>query len=188
SGGERQMQHRPIAQTLYAARIRCIEQRLDLGSSQIVDELVVGLLHWDGMNRASLIETGDHAILEEAEERLDGRQSCVTSLRTAVTGSLQMAQELQDQRRVKLLDLKGGWQCLEAIGGETHEQLDRVGVGLARVNTRASFDRQMLAQKGTEMHTQPAHDGSPRCRVSAASAICPISRRVACRYQYVSDT
>jgi hypothetical protein len=73
AGGEGQMQHRSVAYAGQSARVRCVEQSLQLVAGELADALL-SLLHRNGMDPVCQVEARRRPVLEQAEQRGDGRK------------------------------------------------------------------------------------------------------------------
>ena len=103
--GEGQMQHGSVSDAGQGARVRRVEQSLQLVTGEIADERLIGLLHRDRMDPTRLVEAGRHPVFQEAEERVDRSEPGIAGSRRVAALLLQMLQECQDQRRIEPLDL-----------------------------------------------------------------------------------
>ena len=93
--GKGQMQHRPVPNAELRARVWRIEQGLHLFARQIADQRLVGLLHRNRMDAPRLVEARRQPILQEAEERVDGRQPGIAGPGRVVTFALDVLEEGQ---------------------------------------------------------------------------------------------
>ena len=181
--GERQVQHRAIAQTQCGVWVWCVEQGTDFIAIEVADEGLVGLLHRDGANLPGLFEARWQSILQEAEERVDGGKSCIAGAGGATSFSLDVLEECKNKRRVELLDRKLGWSDAEVVGGKADQKLEGIGVGLASVRACLALTRQVFAEEGAELGGEHRHARTPRSRISPASATSRSNTGVASRYQ-----
>src|SRR3990167_5394260 len=135
------------------------------------------------MHPKGLIENRGDAVLEIAEEGLHGRQPCVARTGLVAARFLDMFEEGKDHRHVEILDLQQARPLVQSSRGERHQQLEAVGIGIARMNAGAPFAGKVLAKEGGQVWGELAHAGTPRCKTSPAAAMCAISSGVASRYQ-----
>ena len=145
-----QMQHCSIPDAASGVEVRRIQDCLHFLVSEIVDQLLVSPFDRDGLDATYLLQASRQAILEEAEERFRGTEACVASLRQIVTLGLDILEEVENQRRIELLDLKRGRCEAQAFGGEAHQQLEGIGIGVDRVWTYSPITRQIFLQESLE--------------------------------------
>jgi hypothetical protein len=157
-----QMQHRAIAGAKACPGIRGIEQSLDLGPVEIVDQRLVGLLGRDRSDAECLIEAGRNPILDVPEEGPDRGEPAIAGPHAAAAADLDMVEEGHDHVGAEILDLKIGRSALQPIGSELDEEDEAVGIGLHRVRADGAFARQMFTQVCREMGSERRHAASPR--------------------------
>src|SRR4051794_33761321 len=174
TGCKGQVQHCLVPDTELRARVWGVEQGLHLFMRQIADQRLVGLLHRNRMDAPRLVKARRQPILQEAEERVDARQSDVAGPGRVVTFDLDVLQEGQYQWRVDLFDVQLARFDFELARREADQELEAVSVRCAGVRACLALMREMLAQERGEMGSERGHDARPRCNASPASAICPI--------------
>ena len=94
-----------------------------------------------------------------------------------------MIEEIQHERGINLLHVKGRRRNRQSLAHELEEQLEGVGVRVLGVRTRASLDRQPLQEECADVGRDGGHWPSPFIKASTALAMSPRSSGVACKYQ-----
>lgn len=100
-----------------------------------------------------------------------------------VTLGFQVCQEGQHEGRVELFELQLRRRHLAPRARERQQQLERVGVRLARVLAGALLEWQAFAQVCRQVRRESGHEAPPRKWRSVVDAIADIREGVACRYQ-----
>lgn len=162
AGSEGQMQHRPIADAGDPARVRRVEQSLHLVAVEMSDEGLIDLLHRDRPDPACLIQTGREPILEEAEEGFDGGKTDVAGARRVAASFLDVFQEGENERRIKLLNLDAGRGNPQSGSREAEEQLKAVGVSRAGVRARSPLVRQISCRRAHKNRQRPSQQPDRR--------------------------
>src|ERR1700680_1570921 len=99
------MQHFSVTDAGHDVCVGRVQESLQLLTSKITDQDLIGLLYWDGMDPLRLVEAGRYSVLEVTEEGVDCRETGIASSCRVAAFLLQMRQESQDQWRIKPLDL-----------------------------------------------------------------------------------
>jgi hypothetical protein len=84
------MHHGPIPGAGHLARVRRIEQSLQLVARELADKGLIGLLHRDRMDPPRLIEAGRRPVFQQAEEGVDCRDPGVACSRRVPAFALQV--------------------------------------------------------------------------------------------------
>ena len=96
-----------------------------------------GTLGGNGEDPPALFQQRRHPILDKVHEGLDRDQPGISGTGTVVPLGLQIAQELDYQWCINLLQLQCGGRNLEPPAGKLEQQPKRVGVALAGIGTGA---------------------------------------------------
>jgi hypothetical protein len=153
-----QMQHRAIPNPIASRWIWDIEHSLNFFSSKIRDQSCAGFLERDCQNAADLLERWRLTVFEEVEEGFYCRQSHIAGLWCILTFVLQIFQEGADQSRIKLLEQECRRLHLEPFGGELEQQLEAIGVGVARVLAGSAVKTEVLSKEGLDVGRDRRHD------------------------------
>ncbi len=185
---EAQMEHGAIADAVPMGGFGRIEDGLNLLHCEMPDETRVGLLCRDRLNAPDLLQSRRHAILHEVHERFDGGQSNISGIRPIAARRFQMAQEVDDERRIELLQMQLRRGHLKTAARVFKEELERVRIRVTGVIAGVAFDGKALLQECRDMRCDRCHDRPLATKPSQRSAMFLMSSGVACRYQYVSLT
>ncbi len=155
------MQHRAITGAEACPGIGCIEQSLDLGPVEVIDQRLVCLLGRDCSDTECLIEAGWNPVLDVSEEGSDRGEPAIAGPHAAAAADLHMIEEGHDHVCAEILNLEIGRSALQPIGSELDEEDEAVGIGLHRVRADGAFARQMFPQICREMGSKRRHAASP---------------------------
>src|SRR5207244_1911456 len=134
----RQMQHRPISDSLSGRRLRCVEQGLNLVPVEMPNQARIGSLERDRKDAADLFERCRFAMLQETKEGSNGCQADVARLRRGA-GSGGHAGRLRYEGRSSswLLPrqepLAGGGDIREQLGGGLQIPVGRIDVRVPEI-------------------------------------------------------
>jgi hypothetical protein len=106
-----------------------LQQRVDLGFGQVGDDVTVELLGWDGqhaLDRRGVFGVVQRRVVEQGVHR---GEAGVAGAHAVAALSLQVVEEIADQRCVQILDPQTRWRDAGAGEGEGQQQLERVTVG-----------------------------------------------------------
>ena len=96
---------------------------------------------------------------------------------------LDVLQEVDDERRVELLDRQPGRACPGPRRGELQQKFEADRIGLAGLRTIATLARHVVPQEARDERSERRHAASLPTSISAAAAMSVIISGVACRYQ-----
>lgn len=124
------------------------QARLHLVPVQVGDQGLVSLLHRDAMDLANLlsIQCGARYSRYRKNDLIAAKRAFRVSRRIA-TLLLDVCQEFQHELGIELGQVELRWSQAQALGGKPHQQHQAVGIGLARVGTRRTIPREVLAQE-----------------------------------------
>lgn len=155
-----EVEHRAITHARYGFGVGRVDQGLNLRPGERSDQCLVGLLHWNRPDAKRLIEADGGAILEEPEKRPDRCQSRVARSRRVATDLLDVIEKGQDHGHTDILDFHLRRQLAKPLGGECHEQLKAIGIGVASVWAGALVARKMFTEETGEVRCERGH-GAP---------------------------
>jgi hypothetical protein len=178
-----QVQHRAVADARPHGRVRRVQDRLDLIDGQMPDEPRIGLLGGDRQDLPNPFDRGRHPIFQVVHERLDGGEAGVARTRSVPSGCFQGVQEVDDQRRINLLQRQPGWGDLESFTRVGEEELEGVRVRVAGLLTSSAFQEEVLLEEGGDVGSDRGHDWPPITVRSVSSAISRSRSGTASRYQ-----
>src|SRR3981189_2660896 len=123
-----QMQHRPIADAVTRGGIGRVKHGLQLILQQIGNEPLIRPLERDRQYAADLLERRGRWVLEEGEERFDGRKPHVARDGRVSAYIFEMLEEGANEAGVELLQRQCRRPDLQSFGGERE---DSTGMGWA---------------------------------------------------------
>ena len=187
SGTNREMQHRPVSDTIAGRWIRGIQQRLNFLADEIGHQARTGFLERYRQNTTDLFERRRLPVLKEVKERFYRRQPDVACLWRVPACVLQMFEECADQFRIKLLQRERRRFRPKFGRRELEQKLEAVSIRIACVLAGASVTREIITQEGFDMGGDRRHGcAPPDMKRSPAPAMSLRRSAVASRYQYVA--
>src|SRR5689334_11755069 len=102
------MKHGPVPYPCRCARVGSVEQRLYLLTRQMPHQGFVGTLGGDGADPPRLVGAGAEPVLQVAEQRVDGGEARVARPRRVAALAFEVAEEVEHEWGVELLDCKPG--------------------------------------------------------------------------------
>ncbi len=179
-----------IASTGPGASIRCVEQCVDLRSTEKVYQGACEAFARDGEQTLDLCRMGWQLERGVAKEGMYCREAQITAAHAEATTLLQIVQKGHDQRCVDLLDAQPRGCLMQALLRERQELSERVAIGTDGVRACLTLLHQALREEALQQRRQAygsAHGRSSQ-RCSSRRIASRISSGAPSRYHCVSAT
>ena len=169
---------------------RCSEQRIDFWTREKADQGACEALAWNCENTLDLRGVLRRLKGHISKERMDRRQAEVPRSHADPVVLFQMVQELADQGRGDLLELKLRGTGVQVLLGELQQPTERISIGGDGVWAHLTLLHQSLQEESLEQRSEARHvahaDLPQRC--SRRRIASRISSGDPLRYHWVSAT
>jgi hypothetical protein len=139
------VEHRSVANSKSSCNIGRIEDGLNFLTRQMPHERLIMPFTRDGVDLTRLCQGGGNAELDIPNKGFNCSESSVARGRAIASLFLDVSEEVENQRRVDLLETDLGGLDPKALAGKDEQEPKGVSIGLARVRAAPLLDRHVFA-------------------------------------------